>query len=96
MAKIQVAAVFSDNMVLQTDKNINIFGWISWDENDKDFFVKAQLFNDKGDLLVENIGIFTPFEGLGEHTSNTSKWVVALSPQTAQDGCTLKINLNNQ
>ena len=96
MAKIQVAAVFSDNMVLQRDKNINIFGWISWDENDKDFFVKAELFNSKGDLLADNIGIFTPFEGLRDHTSNTSKWVVALSPQTAQDGCTLKLNLNNQ
>ena len=96
MAKIQVAAVFSDNMVLQRDKNINIFGWISWDENDKDFFVKAELFNSKGDLLADNTGVFAPCEGLRDHTSNTSKWVVALSPQTAQDGCTLKLNLSGK
>ena len=36
MAKIQVAAVFSDNMVLQRNKIINIFGWIDWKEKDKE------------------------------------------------------------
>ena len=101
MAKIQVAAVFSDNMVLQRDKNINIFGWVSWDKNDKDFFVKAELFNNKGDKIGENIGPFDPFDRLRDRRDRTSpkdcsKWVLSLSPQTAQDGCTLKLNLNNQ
>ena len=85
MAKIQVAAVFSDNMVLQRNKIINIFGWIDWKEKDKEIFVKAELFNKNGDLLGENTRIYT---------SPVTKWVISLPSQEAQEECSLKIWLN--
>jgi len=85
MAKIQVAAVFSDNMVLQRNKIINIFGWIDWKEKDKEIFVKAELFNKNGDLLGENTRIYT---------NPVKKWVISLPSQEAQEECSLKIWLN--
>ena len=86
MAKIQVAAVFSDNMVLQRNKIINVFGWISWDDSEnKEIYVKAELFNKKGDLLGENTRIYT---------SPVTKWIISLPSQQAQEECTLKIWLN--
>ena len=86
MAKIQVAAVFSDNMVLQRNKIINVFGWISWDDSEnKEIYVKAELFNKKGDLLGENTRIYT---------NPVTKWVISLPSQEAQEECTLKIWLN--
>ena len=86
MAKIQVAAVFSDNMVLQRNKIINVFGWISWDDSEnKEIYVKAELFNKKGDLLGENTRIYT---------SPITKWIISLPSQQAQEECTLKIWLN--
>ena len=56
MSKIEVAAVFSDNMVLQRGKNINIFGWL--DKNSDEVFVEAQLFDNKGNIIGENAGIY--------------------------------------
>ena len=86
MAKIQVAAVFSDNMVLQRNKIINIFGWIDWDDSEnKEIYVKAELYNKKGDLLGENTRIYT---------SPVKKWVISLPSQEAQEECSLKIWLN--
>lgn len=85
MAEIQVAAVFSDNMVLQRNKIINIFGWIDWKEKDKEIFVKAELFNKNGDLLGENTRIYT---------NPVKKWVISLPSQEAQEECSLKIWLN--
>ena len=86
MAKIQVAAVFSDNMVLQRNKIINVFGWINWDDSEnKEIYVKAELFNKKGDLLGENTRIYT---------SPVTKWIISLPSQQAQEECTLKIWLN--
>ena len=85
MAEIQVAAVFSDNMVLQRNKIINIFGWIDWKEKDKEIFVKAELFNKTGDLLGENTRIYT---------NPVKKWVISLPSQEAQEECSLKIWLN--
>ena len=85
MAEIQVAAVFSDNMVLQRNKIINIFGWIDWKEKDKEIFVKAELFNKNGDLLGENTRIYT---------NSVKKWVISLPSQEAQEECSLKIWLN--
>ncbi len=86
MAEIQVAAVFSDNMVLQRKKIINIFGWINWKEiENKEIYVKAELYNKKGDLLGENTRIYT---------SPVTKWVISLPSQEAQEECSLKIWLN--
>ena len=85
MAEIQVAAVFSDNMVLQRNKIINIFGWIDWKEKDKEIFVKAELFNKNDDLLGENTRIYT---------NPVKKWVISLPSQEAQEECSLKIWLN--
>ena len=85
MAEIQVAAVFSDNMVLQRNKIINIFGWIDWKEKKKEIFVKAELFNKNGDLLGENTRIYT---------NPVKKWVISLPSQEAQEECSLKIWLN--
>ena len=85
MAEIQVAAVFSDNMVLQRNKIINIFGWIDWEEKKKEIFVKAELFNKNGDLLGENTRIYT---------NPVKKWVISLPSQEAQEECSLKIWLN--
>ena len=85
MAKIQVAAVFSDNMVLQRNKIINIFGWIDWKEKKEEIFVKAELFNKNGDLLGENTRIYT---------NPVTKWVISLPSQKAQEECSLKIWLN--
>lgn len=86
MAQIQVAAVFSDNMVLQRNKIINIFGWINWKEiENKEIYVKAELYNKKGDLLGENTRIYT---------NPVKKWVISLPSQEAQEECSLKIWLN--
>ena len=86
MAKIQVAAVFSDNMVLQRNKIINLFGWIDWDDSEnKEIYVKAELFNKKGDLLGENTRIYT---------NPVKKWIISLPSQEAQEECSLKIWLN--
>ena len=85
MAKIQVAAVFSDNMVLQRNKIINIFGWIDWKEKKEEIFVKAELFNKNGDLLGENTRIYT---------NPVTKWVISLPSQKALEECSLKIWLN--
>ena len=85
MAEIQVAAVFSDNMVLQRNKIINIFGWIDWKEKKEEIFVKAELFNKNGDLLGENTRIYT---------NPVKKWVISLPSQEAQEECSLKIWLN--
>ncbi|MBP5601724.1 MAG: hypothetical protein J6X78_03255 [Treponema sp.] len=104
MAKIQVAAVFSDNMVLQREKIINIFGWVNCSDNDdQEFFISVELFNSKGELIGENKRVFKgPFDpstssgrrGLRDHKQ--LKWVISLPAQKGQDGCSLKINMNNQ
>ena len=92
MALIQVAAVFSDNMVLQREKNINIFGWL---ENiNKDVCIKVQLFNKESELLGENVRVFA-LRPLRQAQGPHSKWVVTLPPQAAQDDCTLKITLDD-
>ena len=104
MAKISVAAVFSDNMVLQRDKNINIFGWVEWDESDKEIFVKAELFDKAGGLIGENVlrqaqepqaQAQEPQAQAQELQAKAQKWILTLPAQKAQEDCSLKINLNN-
>ena len=99
MSNIQVAAVFSDNMVLQRHKNINIFGWID-NNSSEDVCIKAQLYNKEGEIIGENIGTFTgPFPSTGSGQAklrDREKWVLTLPPQTAQERCSLKIDLNKE
>lgn len=99
MAEIRIASVFSDNMVFQRNKNINIFGWASrtsrdsgdakdsTDADGKAFFVKVELYDKNSKLLAENIRSFT---------GKSQKWILSLLPQTAQDDCKLIINLDNK
>lgn len=109
MAKISVAAVFSDNMVLQRDKNINIFGWVEWDESDKEIFVKAELFDKAGGLIGENVlrqaqepqaqepqAQAQELQAQAQELqAKAQKWILTLPAQKAQEDCSLKINLNN-
>ena len=76
MAKITTAAVFSDHMVLQRNKNISIFGY-----SDSEVVVTAALFDNKGSLLSRNSA-----------RSFNGRWDVQLEPQVAQEGCRLTVS----
>ena len=86
MSNIQVAAVFSNNMVLQREKIINVFGWLG--NGSGEVCIKAQLFNKKGDVIGENVRTFAQ--------EPREKWVISLPPQKAQEECTLKISTGGE
>ena len=73
MKVFNVAAVFSDHMVLQRNKYISIFG-----EADNGVLIKASLFNEKGTELSNNCTL-----------AENGRWLLQLEPQTAQTGCSL-------
>lgn len=75
MENFNIAAVFSDNMVLQRNKFICFFG-----NADENFYVKVSLFDCNGLILAEN-----------ECTSQNSKWKIKLEPQTVQTNCKVMI-----
>lgn len=76
MSKFTVAAVFSNNMVLQRNKPICIFGQA--ENNSK---ITVELFNSKSSLLAANTV-----------TAQNEVWELRLAPQSAQDNCSLKIS----
>ncbi len=76
MANFQVAAVFSDHMVLQRNKNISIFGTA-----DTGNVIHIRLLNSRKDVLAEN-----------KTTTTNGHWKIQLPPQTAQTNCTLQIS----
>ena len=79
MSDFKIAAVFSNHMVLQRNKYTAIFGQAS-----DSTFIKASLFDDKGDLLSTNSTI-----------AEKGSWLLELEPQSAQTGCTLKVTDDN-
>lgn len=75
MANFQVAAIFSDHMVLQREKFIYIFGYA--DDNTK---VSISLEDKNGKTLSE-----------GSINSINGRWEVQLAPQKAQTDCKIII-----
>lgn len=75
MSEFQVAAVFSDHMVLQRDKKLCIFGYA--DENTQ---ISVSLQNKKGKVLSED-----------NCFSYAGKWIAWLAPQQAQTDCKLVV-----
>lgn len=75
MSNFQVAAVFSDHMVLQRNKFISIFGYA--DDNTR---ISVSIQNKKGKTLDENSSY--PADG---------RWEVQLKPLEAQTDCKLII-----
>ena len=91
MSKIEIAAVFSNHMVLQRDKQINIFGWINEKNQDEKISISVELLNSNGEVLGKNcIKCIDSLEN-----KNNDKWVVSLPPQKAQEDCTLKVLIND-
>lgn len=76
MRIFSVAAVFSDNMVLQRNRFISFFG-----DADDDFTVTVTLFNENGKILSQN-----------KAASHDGKWKVKLEPQSAQNNCKIDIS----
>lgn len=76
MRIFSVAAVFSDNMVLQRNRFISFFG-----DADDDFTVTVTLFNENGKMLSQN-----------KAASHDGKWKVKLEPQSAQNNCKIDIS----
>lgn len=76
MRIFSVAAVFSDNMVLQRNRFISFFG-----DADDDFTVTVTLFNENGKILSQN-----------KAASHDGKWTVKLEPQSAQNNCKIDIS----
>ena len=76
MRIFSVAAVFSDNMVLQRNRFISFFG-----DADDDFSVTVTLFNENGKILSQN-----------KAASHDGKWKVKLEPQSAQNNCKIDIS----
>ncbi len=76
MRNFSVAAVFSDNMVLQRNRFISFFG-----DADDDFTVTVTLFNENGKILSQN-----------KAASHDGKWKVKLEPQSAQNNCKIDIS----
>lgn len=75
MSDFQIAAVFSDHMVLQRNKYISVFGYA-----DDKTTVSVSLQNKKGKTLSEETT-----------TSSYGHWEVQLKPQSAQTECKLVI-----
>lgn len=76
MRIFSVAAVFSDNMVLQRNRFISFFG-----DADDDFSVTVTLFNENGKILSQN-----------KAASHDGKWKIKLEPQSAQNNCKIDIS----
>ena len=76
MAKFEVAAVFSDHMVLQRNKNICFFGYA-----DCDVQVTVSLTDSTGALLDQNSAFAV-----------NGRWEVVLGAQTAQNGCKVEVS----
>ena len=96
MSNIQVAAVFSNNMVLQREKIINVFGWLG--NGSGEVCIRAQRFNKDNKLLAENRRFFemTALRTLRQAQGPREKWVISLPPQKAQEECTLKISTGGE
>ena len=75
MEKFIVAAVFSDNMVLQREKNIAVFG----EACDGDL-ISCELIGADGNVIGKN-----------ETVAAGGKWLLWLEPQHAQNDCTLTV-----
>lgn len=76
MKDFSVAAVFSNHMVLQRNKIINIFGY-----GEEDTFISVSLYNSKNQLLSKNSTSVT-----------NGRWEVQLEEQKEQENCSLKVN----
>lgn len=76
MANYTIAAVFSDHMVLQRNKNITIFG-----TGENGTVIYAELSNSKNKTLSSN-----------KTKIQNGVWELQFEPQVAQENCTLKIN----
>ena len=74
----KTAAVFSNNCVLQRNKNIDVFGWC-----DSDVKVTVTL-SKSGKILAENTA---SIKASGKET----KWIVTLPPQKAETDCELSV-----
>lgn len=75
MSNFTVAAVFSNNMVLQRNKPIFVFG-----QAENETKITVELFSATSSVLASNT--VSAANGL---------WELKLAPQSAQDGCTLKV-----
>ena len=79
MDDFSIAAIFSDNMVLQRNRCVSFFG-----EAKGDFCVSVSIFDKKGDVLSQN-----------KCFSQDGKWICRLEPLTAQDDCKVAISATN-
>ena len=68
MDDFSIAAIFSDNMVLQRNRCVSFFG-----EAKGDFCVSVSIFDKKGDVLSQN-----------KCFSQDGKWICRLETLTAQ------------
>lgn len=78
MNNFTVAAIFSDNCVLQRNKVISIFGTVN-----KNCTITVCLYNKDKKILCENQKQIT--------TSSEIKWEVQLGKQESQENCTLSL-----
>lgn len=76
MENFTIAAVFSDNMVIQRNKFVCFFG-----EADENLIIKVALFDREGAVLSEN-----------ECAAQNGKWKTKLEPQKAQTNCKIAIS----
>lgn len=81
MSKFSVAAVISNHCVLQRNKNITVFGY---DDENARTKISVGLFNVSGKVIASNCG-----------ESSNGRWEIQLPPLSAQTGCTLKIEADN-
>lgn len=79
MDDFSIAAIFSDNMVLQRNSCVSFFG-----EAKGDFCVTVSIFDKKGDILSQN-----------KCFSQNGKWICKLEPLPAQDDCKVTITASN-
>ncbi len=77
---MEVAAVFSDHMVLQRNKWTAVFG-LAKDGS----IVRAELFDAKGNLLTSNSAV-----------TEKGRWLLRLQPQSAQTGCMLIVSCGEE
>lgn len=77
MSRFTVAAVFSDNMVLQRNKNIAVFG-----EAKDGYLISCELIDVDGKVIGKN-----------ETVAAGGKWLLWLEPQVAQTGCRMCVRV---
>ncbi len=78
MNNFQIAAIFSDHMVLQRNKNISIFGYAN-----KDTKVIVTLEDCNSNVLSQNTGC-----------SANGRWEIVLEAQNAQNNCQITVEWN--